>query len=58
MNAENQENRGPRGPLIFTVPAYGLIVAQSLDWCFTSQKRNVSRSSKRIAPCLQCDPGN
>jgi hypothetical protein len=50
MNDKNQENRAPRGPLIFTVPAYGLIVAVNRDWCFTWQKRRASSPPKTYSP--------
>jgi hypothetical protein len=32
MNNRDQENGAPRGPLIFTVPAYGFVMALYLDW--------------------------
>ena len=50
MNDENLKNRGPRRPLIFIVPAYGLIVAVNRDWCFTSQERRASRPRKGYSP--------
>jgi hypothetical protein len=52
MNDKNQENRASRGPLIFTVAAYGLIVAVNRDSCFTSQKRRASRPRKTYSPPL------
>jgi hypothetical protein len=50
MNEENQEN-GPRGPVIFTVPAYSLIVAVSRDWCFSSQKKEHNPIPETYSPC-------
>ena len=32
MNNKNQENGVLTGPLIFTVPAYGFVMALYLDW--------------------------
>ena len=32
MNSKNEENGALGGPLIFTVPAYGFIMALYLDW--------------------------
>jgi len=32
MNYKNQENGALTGPLIFTVPAYGFVMALYLDW--------------------------
>ena len=32
MNHRDQENGAMRGPLIFTVPAYGFVMALYLDW--------------------------
>jgi hypothetical protein len=32
MNNRDQENGVWRGPLIFTVPAYGFVMALYLDW--------------------------
>ena len=32
MNNKDQENGALRGPLIFTVPAYGFVMALYLDW--------------------------
>jgi hypothetical protein len=32
MNNKHQENGALTGPLIFTVPAYGFVMALYLDW--------------------------
>ena len=32
MNNKDQENGARTGPLIFTVPAYGFVMALYLDW--------------------------
>jgi hypothetical protein len=32
MNNRDQENGAPTGPLIFTVPAYGFVMALYVDW--------------------------
>ena len=32
MNDKDQENEVSRAPLIFTVPAYGFVMALYLDW--------------------------
>jgi hypothetical protein len=32
MNNRDQENSALRGPLIFTVPSYGFVMALYLDW--------------------------
>ena len=32
MNYKHQENGARTGPLIFTVPAYGFVMALYLDW--------------------------
>ena len=42
MNKENQENNVCRGPLIFTIPAYGFVMALYLDWLGRSYRGNLS----------------
>jgi hypothetical protein len=32
MNSKDEENGALEGPLIFTVPAYGFVMALYLDW--------------------------
>jgi len=32
MNTKDEENGAPGSPLIFTVPAYGFVMALYLDW--------------------------
>jgi hypothetical protein len=32
MNNQHQENGARTGPLIFTVPAYGFVMALYIDW--------------------------
>jgi hypothetical protein len=56
MNAENQENRGPREPLIFTVTAYGLIAALSLDWCSSSQTEERKPIIEPMVPLFAAGP--
>jgi hypothetical protein len=38
MNHRDQENGAMRGPLIFTVPAYGFVMALYLDWLGRSKE--------------------
>jgi hypothetical protein len=38
MNDRDQENEIWRGPLIFTVPAYGFVTALYLDWLGQSSR--------------------
>jgi len=38
MNNIHRENGAPRGPLIFTVPAYGFVMALYLDWLAQSDR--------------------
>jgi hypothetical protein len=38
MNNKDQENGARRGPLIFTVPAYGFVMALYLDWLGRSNR--------------------
>jgi len=38
MNNKDQENGALRGPLIFTVPAYGFVMALYLDWLGRSNR--------------------
>jgi hypothetical protein len=46
MNDIHRENGAPRGPLIFTVPAYGFVMALYLDWLGQSN-RAVSAKTRR-----------
>jgi hypothetical protein len=39
MNDKDQENGALRGPLIFTVPACGFVMALYLDWLGRSNRR-------------------
>ena len=45
MNNEHQENGAPRGPLIFTVPAYGFVMALYLDWLGRSNRAAFSANT-------------
>ena len=47
MDAEHQENGAPRDPLIFTVPAYGFVMALYLDWL--GQRKRAVFSAKDFA---------
>lgn len=47
MNGKHQENGVPRGPLIFTVPAYGFVMALYLDWL--GQSNRAAFSAKTFA---------
>jgi hypothetical protein len=38
MNNQHQENGARTGPLIFTVPAYGFVMALYLDWLGRSNR--------------------
>jgi len=38
MNYRNQKNGAQTGPLIFSVPAYGFVMALYLDWLGTSRR--------------------
>jgi hypothetical protein len=38
MNNKNQEKEVLTGPLIFTVPAYGFVMALYLDWLGRSNR--------------------
>jgi hypothetical protein len=38
MNNKDQENEVLRGPLIFTVPAYGFVMALYIDWLGRSNR--------------------
>jgi len=42
MNNKHQENGVLRGPLIFTVPAYGFVMALYLDWLGRSKEKPFS----------------
>ena len=59
MNAKDQENGALRGPLIFTVPAYGFVIALYLDWRGRSNRpafsaktfaQEVNQSSQQFRP--------
>ena len=47
MNYKHQENGALTGPLIFTVPAYGFVMALYLDWL--GQSNRVAFSAKTFA---------
>jgi len=38
MNNKHQENEALTGPLIFTVPAYGFVMALYVDWLGRSNR--------------------
>ena len=42
MNYKHQENGALTGPLIFTVPAYGFVMALYLDWLGQSHRAVLS----------------
>ena len=42
MNTKDEENVALGGPLIFTVPAYGFVMALYLDWLRRSYRGAVS----------------
>jgi hypothetical protein len=42
MNNKHQENGALTGPLIFTVPAYGFVMALYVDWLGQSARAAVS----------------
>ena len=46
MNTKDEENGEVGGPLIFTVPAYGFVMALYLDWLGRSN-RAVSAKTRR-----------
>ena len=46
MNNKDSENGALRGPLIFTVPAYGFVMALYLDWLGQSSQA-VSAKTRR-----------
>ena len=46
MNNKNQENRVLTGPLIFTVPAYGFVMALYIDWLGRSKPAAISEDSR------------
>ena len=64
MNDENQENEGPKGPVILTIPAsltvpgFGFLVALNPDWSFErinngndssrTRRRQVWRSVSKV----------
>ena len=52
MNNIHQENGAPRGPLIFTVPAYGFVMALYLDWLAQSNRAAFSEttSAEEVEP--------
>jgi hypothetical protein len=39
MNNKHQENEALTGPLIFTIPAPGFVVALNLDWLDTINRK-------------------
>ena len=45
MNNKHQENGALRGPLIFTVPAYGFVMALYLDWLVPAQPGSFFRQN-------------
>jgi hypothetical protein len=51
MNNTHRENGTTAGPLIFTVPAYGFVMALYLDWLGRTPtgERNLRTDSKKIA---------
>jgi len=65
MNNKHQENGARRDPLIFTVPAYGFVMALYLDWLDGPDRAAVSAkthdwnrldscsSSRRKAPGVE-----
>jgi hypothetical protein len=48
MNYRNQENEARTGPLIFSVPAYGFVMALYLDWLGTSRRAGSKSSSQEV----------
>jgi hypothetical protein len=45
MNYKHQENGARTGPLIFSVPAYGFVMALYLDWlCGSHQAASSAKS--------------
>jgi hypothetical protein len=48
MNNKHQENGAPRDPLIFTVPAYGFVMALYLDWLDDTNRTAVSDKNARL----------
>ena len=42
MNNQHQENGARTGPLIFTVPAYGFVMALYVDWLGRSAREAFS----------------
>jgi hypothetical protein len=49
MNVKQEEKQAWSGPLIFTVPAYGFVMALYLDWLGGSTNSGI-RGSARKAP--------
>ena len=47
MNNKHQENKALAGPLIFTVPAYGFVMALYVDWL--GQSARAAFSAKTFA---------
>jgi hypothetical protein len=45
MNYQHQENGARTGPLIFSVPAYGFVMALYLDWLGGSHRAAFSAKS-------------
>ena len=72
MNNKHQENGALTGPLIFTVPAYGFVMALYVDWLGRSNRpaflprplrKRLNRTRHRlaieaVAPlCAEVPPG-
>jgi hypothetical protein len=47
MNYKHQENGALTGPLIFTVPAYGFVMALYFDWLGRPKRAAVSAKTFR-----------
>ena len=47
MNYKHQENGALTGPLIFTVPAYGFVMALYIDWLSRSNRAAFFRKNLR-----------
>jgi len=59
MNNKHQEDGAARGPLIFTVPAYGFVMGLYLDWLGRSNRAAFSAKTfaeeiKPVEPRLYC----
>jgi hypothetical protein len=53
MNNKDQENGERTGPLIFTVPAYGFVMALYLDWLGCSIRDVSAKTARRNYPTTQ-----